>query len=580
MDNAISTSPSYSSHSSSSTLFNNNNNNNHVSSNLFSFVTNYIKWIFKFITFGILSLFIYFDFILLFSKKRKTNYKQFYFIFYLILIFSSLFLIALLYNNYSAPFINNSNLNGKVNKTNKEDRVEFKDNLNEIKLYIDKEIEKIILQVNSEGIIDENKMNKKINNVLNEINKELEILKSNLENKIKQTENQIQNENNKNNNKINEELKLIVNQINNEIYLIKNGIIDNNNNNNKEVINTDTNTIEKLRRIESVIGELVVTQDRVINEMKRIENENKDEINKFNNRISNYNNDNNKYVTREEIMEIIKKEININSKEHLIEIENKIKEMVERKEITKNKEINELIDQFKNEIKNEIKNNKNSYNYNNNNNKGEEEIKKMIEEAIRIYDSDRIGKKDYALINGGGSIIYSRTSKTYDPNNSDNNNGYLNWLTSIFTNRKDKINKKIINNKATAVIEESNKIGDCWPFHGSKGNVTIKLMTSILPTDFTLEHISPLISYNFTSCPKSFNVWGFHDEFDANPILLGNFMYQQSIDFVKPHIQNFPIKSKVTHSINIVTLEILSNYGNIDYTCIYRFRVHGVPDNY
>lgn len=43
------------------------------------------------------------------------------------------------------------------------------------------------------------------------------------------------------------------------------------------------------------------------------------------------------------------------------------------------------------------------------------------------------------------------------------------------------------------------------------------------------------------------------------------------------NIQNFVVKSAVERPVRIVTLKVLSNSGNPDYTCLYRFRVHGAP---
>ena len=63
---------------------------------------------------------------------------------------------------------------------------------------------------------------------------------------------------------------------------------------------------------------------------------------------------------------------------------------------------------------------------------------------------------------------------------------------------------------------------------------------------------------------------------DPNPIVLGNFTYD--IDNVKNPVQTFKVV-EVQKPITYVELKIDSNYGNPEYTCLYRFRVHGSIDN-
>ena len=41
-------------------------------------------------------------------------------------------------------------------------------------------------------------------------------------------------------------------------------------------------------------------------------------------------------------------------------------------------------------------------------------------------------------------------------------------------------------------------------------------------------------------------------------------------------LQTFDVENKEnTEEFEMVQLDILSNYGNMEYTCLYRFRVHG-----
>mgnify|MGYP003386114710 CR=1 FL=1 len=48
------------------------------------------------------------------------------------------------------------------------------------------------------------------------------------------------------------------------------------------------------------------------------------------------------------------------------------------------------------------------------------------------------------------------------------------------------------------------------------------------------------------------------------------------------HVQTFPVTSARPMLTHIVKLNVLSNYGNDDFTCLYRFKVHGTttqPDS-
>lgn len=55
-------------------------------------------------------------------------------------------------------------------------------------------------------------------------------------------------------------------------------------------------------------------------------------------------------------------------------------------------------------------------------------------------------------------------------------------------------------------------------------------------------------------------------------VLLGDFRY----DIYGPQVQTFRLPAQAEgQSFSIVKLEVYSNYGHSDYTCVYRFRVHG-----
>ena len=93
------------------------------------------------------------------------------------------------------------------------------------------------------------------------------------------------------------------------------------------------------------------------------------------------------------------------------------------------------------------------------------------------------------------------------------------------------------------------------------------------PTRFSVEHIPKSMSPsgNIDSAPKDFVVFGLEaSDQDANPVNLGKFSYD---DQGEP-IQMF--ESVVTDKVfKFIELNILSNHGNVNYTCLYRFRVHG-----
>jgi len=96
------------------------------------------------------------------------------------------------------------------------------------------------------------------------------------------------------------------------------------------------------------------------------------------------------------------------------------------------------------------------------------------------------------------------------------------------------------------------------------------------PTRFSLEHIPRSMSPTgkIDSAPKEFEVYGHrHSENDPETKFLGNFVYDHHGD----SLQYFTMEKPSDEIFFFIELRILSNNGNPNYTCLYRFRVHGNP---
>ncbi|XP_015251884.1 PREDICTED: SUN domain-containing protein 3-like [Cyprinodon variegatus] len=114
--------------------------------------------------------------------------------------------------------------------------------------------------------------------------------------------------------------------------------------------------------------------------------------------------------------------------------------------------------------------------------------------------------------------------------------------------------------------------GKCWPFGGSKGRISISLPNNVLISHVSLNHIPKRISIHGTisSAPKEFSIYGKKD-LESDESLLGTFLYDEDGD----QLQIFKLPDYVTGSFRYITLQVKSNWGNPDYTCLYGFRVHG-----
>ncbi|NXY00142.1 SUN2 protein, partial [Centropus bengalensis] len=125
--------------------------------------------------------------------------------------------------------------------------------------------------------------------------------------------------------------------------------------------------------------------------------------------------------------------------------------------------------------------------------------------------------------------------------------------------------------------------GNCWAFRGSQGFAVIRLSSIIHPTAVTLEYIPKVLSPHGTiaSAPRDFAVYvsargwmgGRDEEGEEEGLLLGQFTFDQDGD----PIQTFYFEADSMDAYQLVELRVLSNWGHPEYTCIYRFRVHGEP---
>ncbi|XP_048348675.1 SUN domain-containing protein 1 isoform X13 [Sphaerodactylus townsendi] len=185
----------------------------------------------------------------------------------------------------------------------------------------------------------------------------------------------------------------------------------------------------------------------------------------------------------------------------------------------------------------------------------------IVNNALKLYSQDKTGLVDFALESGGGSVLSTRCSETYETKTA---------LISLFG-----IPLWYFSQSPRVVIQPDMHPGNCWAFKGSQGYLVVRLSMLIYPTSFTLEHIPKTLSPtgNITSAPKDFSVYGLENEYQEEGVLLGQYMYNQDGE----SLQMFLAMDATEKAFQIVELRILSNWGHPEYTCLYRFRVHGRP---
>eukprot|EP00092_Neocalanus_flemingeri_P040870 GFUD01044492.1.p1 GENE.GFUD01044492.1~~GFUD01044492.1.p1 ORF type:complete len:726 (+),score=199.58 GFUD01044492.1:51-2228(+) len=185
------------------------------------------------------------------------------------------------------------------------------------------------------------------------------------------------------------------------------------------------------------------------------------------------------------------------------------------------------------------------------------EVRKIVREALTKYDADKTGLFDFALESAGGSIVTTKCTEPYQLTSAVMSV----WGVPFWWDT----------NSPRTILQPGSSPGQCWAFRGSHGVVVVQLSTPIYITAVTIEHISNLLSPdgNIYSAPSQLSLAGQEGEHLA-PLL--NMTYTKTGD----PVQTFWLKEEYSKKRwQTVELTIHNNHGHPDYTCLYRFRVHG-----
>ncbi|XP_026159593.1 uncharacterized protein sun2 isoform X2 [Mastacembelus armatus] len=167
---------------------------------------------------------------------------------------------------------------------------------------------------------------------------------------------------------------------------------------------------------------------------------------------------------------------------------------------------------------------------------------------------------DFALETQGASVISTRCSETYRIRSACVTLfGFPLWYPS---------------ESPRTVIQGYPVLlpGKCWAFHGVEGTLVISLSHPVRITHVTLDHLPRYNSPTgrIDSAPKDFEVYGMKNDTEEGN-LLGTFTYDENGEST----QTFKLPNPSDEVYRIVEMRVLSNWGHVEYTCLYRFRVHG-----
>ncbi|XP_072217364.1 SUN domain-containing protein 2-like [Excalfactoria chinensis] len=183
-----------------------------------------------------------------------------------------------------------------------------------------------------------------------------------------------------------------------------------------------------------------------------------------------------------------------------------------------------------------------------------EEILQLTWQVIETAMGNSNWMPNWALKSLGATVDAERTTKSY---------GGKGWLSPLFSSAKP----------PETLLQPDVSAGSCWAFQGSRGHAVIQLPENIWPTAVTMWHVSKAVSPSgdVSSAPRDFAILGVDE--NENETLLGSFIYDVDGEIA----QTFHVQEEPLHAYQRIKVEVQSNWGNMEYTCVYRVEIHGNP---
>lgn len=208
----------------------------------------------------------------------------------------------------------------------------------------------------------------------------------------------------------------------------------------------------------------------------------------------------------------------------------------------------------------------------------ETEVKRRLALAT---GADSTNKVDYALFSGGGRVV---GHSALSPLVARAEGPLTHALKSIRGGVHPRADEWVLSGGA-------NFAGECLALRGDKGFVDVRLREAVVVDAVTVEHVHADVAYDLSSAPKQFAVSGWNRTREPPPVAVGTKRSNKeprSHDFGGPlryelggelrgATQTFSFDEKNAKAVDHVRFTVLSNYGNLEYTCLYRLRVHGTP---
>ena len=235
-------------------------------------------------------------------------------------------------------------------------------------------------------------------------------------------------------------------------------------------------------------------------------------------------------------------------------------------------------------------------------------VRGLIDAALAKYSADEIARADYAQYTAGARVIPQLTSPTHEVRvNGPDVHGIFSMLHHLvplptwFGGKGGSAVHTVRGRMPVVALHHDTAPGMCWPFAGSQGQLGIQLVRRIHVTAVTIDHVPGVLAVDgMASAPRDMEVWGVVEtdeerrrvarwrraqshtnaELDPSPVppspahvYLGSFSYDTRASAA---IQTFPVSAPgLDVGFRAVQLNVLSNHGQRDFTCLYRVRVHG-----